>query len=152
MAHINNTLENFLSRPFVHGVFCGVSSTVVTAVLPSLVLVNPAITAVFVATMTAASEIYNNLFEKALERMNYTQETHHYTYWGAKIVSVILGIIPANAIFGIFSFGIIPLRIPSIQFFFKILSLWTFSNCGASLLNRIITPVTPANGAVALGD
>jgi hypothetical protein len=81
--------------------------------------------------------------------MDYSQENHHYTYWGAKIVSVILGIFTANTLFGILSAGTLPLKIPSIVLF-ELLSLWTLSNCGASLLNRIITPVTPANGAVAL--
>ena len=139
-VHMN--LEN-LAQLEVQGILCGVSATVISSVLPTFVVVSPVITGLFIATVAFFSEYYNRFLSQGAG----DGAAHHYSFLFVKMISAVVGIytvFPAKAVY-----LQIPLLLPSFLEVCNLMSLWILSSCGASLLNHMITPITPPNGVVA---
>jgi hypothetical protein len=128
MASQTSCFENYFSETFLKGFLNGASASIIACVLPDLIPINPAISAVFIATMTAGQEFSKLFFNYCLEKMGCTKESDYYVFFSTDMLAASIGLSLA--------FRITAVALNSIQ----LLSLWFLSICGGALLYYMIVP------------
>lgn len=84
-------LENEVSSALITGALQGISGAIMCEVFPKVFIVNPLISALFLATMRASSEMLISFFNYYLDKSGYDKEKDSWTYYFATLGAFSLG-------------------------------------------------------------